>query len=434
MKKIVKKGIAITLAAIVSFEVIPVHLLPFYFRSYAKTSEEVFVDVEINKLEMEEEFYDKSSSTRSPLSEKILLGEKSYQEAFLLPELTGNWREDIIAVAESQLGYEEAVDGSTLFGAWAGDAKQAWCSEFTSWCAYQVGIPETIFPKKRSSRAFHKYYSEIGRFYFLEGGIGPKVSGYGSSHAEMISLEELKPGDIILKETNGDYSNGADHTGLFVGIKNGEILYISGNSNDSVEEKICPIETIHGICKPDYDGEHDKPEQPSNNNLPNEESSSSSHSNDRESSSFQPVYQVGIQSSVLGKKFWKTNGIAAKNEWIQDQNIWYYAGADGLLKVGWLQLSGKWYYLLESCAMATDWQFVNGRWYYLDTVNGDMKTDWQWINGKWYYFDPANGDMKTGWIHWNNHWYYLNVKNGDCLMNTVTPDGYIVDENGAWIP
>lgn len=171
-----------------------------------------------------------------------------------------------------------------------------------------------------------------------------------------------------------------------------------------------------------------------NNNSNQNSSSSSSHGSDRKSSSFQSVYQAGIQSSGLGKKFWKTNGTAAKNEWIKYQNIWYYAGADELLKVGWLQLSGKWYYLLKSCAMATDWQFVNGRWYYLDTVNGDMKTDWQWINGKWYYFDPANGDMKTSWIYWNNHWYYLDVKNGDCLINTVTPDGYIVDENGAWIP
>ena len=36
-------------------EAIPVHLLPFHFRSYAKTNEEAWVDTEINELETEEE-------------------------------------------------------------------------------------------------------------------------------------------------------------------------------------------------------------------------------------------------------------------------------------------------------------------------------------------------------------------------------------------
>lgn len=60
---------------------------------------------------------------------------------------------------------------------------------------------------------------------------------------------------------------------------------------------------------------------------------------------------------------------------------------------------------------AGQWQSDNnGRWYLNDDgyypVNG-----WQWIDGKCYYFD----------------------QNGTCLINMVTPDGYVVDGDGAWV-
>lgn len=312
-------------------------ILSKYNISLAKASDSTFIASEYQ----DKEKYNKEKTLEfSVLSEEILLGEErqeEYPDAFPLPELTGDWRKDIIAVAESQLGYKGSDDGSTIFGAWAGDAKQAWCSEFASWCACQAGIPETVFPKKRSSRRFYNYYSEMGRFYFLEGGIRPEVSGYGNNYAGILSLKDLQPGDIILKETDGDYSNGADHTGLFVRIENGKVLYISGNSSKTVEEKICPIEKIHGICKPDYD----------------------------------------------------------------------------IKKIGW--------------------QYEDNQWYYWDQKSGDKRIGWQYIDEKWYYLDEQNGNMKIGWQYINDKWYYLDMQSGACLLDTITPDGYQVDKNGAWI-
>lgn len=188
------------------------------------------------------------------------------------------------------------------------------------------------------------------------------------------------------------------------------------------------------------------------------------------------ISSAAILNSSAGKQYLKSNGAVAVNEWVKDQNTWYYAGADGILKTGWLKTdAGKWYYLAGDCAMATGWRMVDGKWYYLDTVNGDMKSgwqlvngkwyyldptngdmksawqlvngkwyymdpadgdmksDWQLVNGKWYYLDPVNGDMKTGWQLVRGKWYYMDSENGDCLINTVTPDGYRVDENGAWV-
>jgi len=49
-------------------------------------------------------------------------------------------------------------------------------------------------------------------------------------------------------------------------------------------------------------------------------------------------------------------------------------------------------------------------------TNGNMLTGWQNIDGTWYYFNAFAGDWQ-----------------GAMLMNTMTPDGYYVGSNGAWI-
>lgn len=143
---------------------------------------------------------------------------------------------------------------------------------------------------------------------------------------------------------------------------------------------------------------------------------------------------IGLMTYGSAKKFVKANGQFAVNEWVRRGNTWYYAGANGELLTGWYQnAAGTWYYLKDNCEMATGWQLVNGQWYYLDRANGDMKTGWlQTEDGKWYFM-RADGDMKTGWLRTaDDKWYYLGA-DGACLMSTTTPDGYRVDENGAWI-
>ena len=42
----------------------------------------------------------------------------------------------------------------------------------------------------------------------------------------------------------------------------------------------------------------------------------------------------------------------------------------------------------------------------------------------------GNGYMKTGWIHWNEKDYFCD-ETGAMLVNTVTPDGASVGEDGA---
>ena len=92
---------------------------------------------------------------------------------------------------------------------------------------------------------------------------------------------------------------------------------------------------------------------------------------------------------------------------------WRFKLSDGTYAANrWLQIDGKWYFFDDTTYMAEGWKMIDGKWYYLNPSDGDMATGWKLVGGKWYYLDPTNGD---------------------CWMNTTTPDGYKLDENGAWV-
>ena len=70
-------------------------------------------------------------------------------------------------------------------------------------------------------------------------------------------------------------------------------------------------------------------------------------------------------------------------------------------------------------------------WWYRRADGTYPANKWEELGGKWYFFDE-NGYMKTGWIDWEGKSYYCS-ENGDMLTNCMTPDNYLVGEDGAWI-
>ena len=70
-------------------------------------------------------------------------------------------------------------------------------------------------------------------------------------------------------------------------------------------------------------------------------------------------------------------------------------------------------------------------WWYCNADKSYTTNDWQFIGGSWYYFDES-GYMVTGWVYWNEQWYYCG-ENGKMLTNSMTPDGYYVGADGAWV-
>ena len=62
-----------------------------------------------------------------------------------------------------------------------------------------------------------------------------------------------------------------------------------------------------------------------------------------------------------------------------------------------------------------------------------MAIGWRnFTDGSWYYFHSTGAMAKNVWVEDNDKWFYLG-SSGAMLTNTTTPDGYQVDESGAWV-
>lgn len=86
------------------------------------------------------------------------------------------------------------------------------------------------------------------------------------------------------------------------------------------------------------------------------------------------------------------NGYYYKDVWKLIDNEWYLFNDEGYADCNkWTKYKDKWYYLRSNCMMA--------------------KNEWLWIDGECYYF----------------------YSDGSLAQNTTTPDGYSVDDTGAWI-
>ena len=87
--------------------------------------------------------------------------------------------------------------------------------------------------------------------------------------------------------------------------------------------------------------------------------------------------------------------------------------------------------------MQTGWFLdeKDGSCYYLrktsDGNQGKMQTGWLKEGEKWYYLGPT-GRMTKGWNWIDGKCYYMDQKNGHMLAGCMTPDGYTVDDTGAW--
>ncbi len=141
-----------------------------------------------------------------------------------------------------------------------------------------------------------------------------------------------------------------------------------------------------------------------------------------------------------GWKFQKSDGTYATNEWARINGKWYRFNGKGDMQTGWVLDGDKWYKLGSDGAMHTGWvkEEADGQWYYLDE-SGAMVTGWVLINGKWYYLNPVT-QGNTGWQNTEEgNWSRKEAESGSrsagaLYVGTTTPDGYRVDENGAWIP
>lgn len=130
--------------------------------------------------------------------------------------------------------------------------------------------------------------------------------------------------------------------------------------------------------------------------------------------------------------YYLQNSGSMASGWQHIDNNWHFFNSSGAMQTGWLNSNGTWYYLNGSGAMKTGWRFINGSWYYFSS-QGNMLTGWQLINNTWYFLD-SSGTMHTGWLYNNGSWYFLNGS-GAMLTGLQTINGktYLFAQSGAML-
>lgn len=126
------------------------------------------------------------------------LGSTTWTDRAASVQKTGKWRDDLIAVAQSQVGYGQSADGMTLYGEWLElSAPTAWDAQFVSWVADQAGLTEKQFPHAAT-------YDEL--------------------------VEKLTSWNAVKKITRSNYPNVGDIALLKIGGEKrmGIVAYVSG--------------------------------------------------------------------------------------------------------------------------------------------------------------------------------------------------------------
>ncbi|MCD7744885.1 MAG: Ig-like domain-containing protein [Lachnospiraceae bacterium] len=190
-----------------------------------------------------------ATTTFTDFSEEYMSGE--YYAKLMQVDLTGNYRQDLLSVARSQIGYcegdsEEDLDGSvdgslnfTEYGRYMGSNGSAWCSEFASWCARVAGIPTSILGSSKTASVtnFAAPYYTWSETIFAGGYYTPQ------------------PGDLALFAWTGTSTTASylSHTAIISDVTRVgdtvKITVIHGNSGGEVKgDYVYSINASTGAC------------------------------------------------------------------------------------------------------------------------------------------------------------------------------------------
>ena len=150
-----------------------------------------------------------------------------WEQTFAEAELTGVWAQDVLAIAETQIGYRESqknyvvlddsneTKGYTRYGAWYGIPYGDWCAMFVSFCLDYAGVED--YPLDCNCPSWINALTEL----------------------EMYQTPDVYtpvPGDVIFFDWNENLVS--DHVGLVkaVDLEKGELITIEGNNGNTVAE------------------------------------------------------------------------------------------------------------------------------------------------------------------------------------------------------
>ncbi|MDE6706823.1 MAG: RICIN domain-containing protein [Oscillospiraceae bacterium] len=169
---------------------------------------------------------------------------------------TGNQREDIVKVAETQIGYHEGENNDTKYNRWNGKISgypvsgygYPWCHCFVSWCANQANISTNIIPRTAGT--------STGKSFFVKQGTYKQSAANGGNYIP-------QRGDIIY------YGSGSSpsHVGIVSSCNGSTVYTIEGNYSDKVGTRAISLSNsyIIGYGVPNYNlGSNPNPPTPNN--------------------------------------------------------------------------------------------------------------------------------------------------------------------------
>ena len=142
-----------------------------------------------------------------------------WEQTFAGVTLIGNWRQDTLAIAETQLGYAEStknyvvaedgetVKGYTRYGAWCGEPYGDWNVMFLTFCLHYAGVE----------------------------GVDRDCGGWVTSWADAFEPAQSHTpavGDLVLFDRDGDGT--ADRAGLVAQIMDSGFAAMEGDAEDAV--------------------------------------------------------------------------------------------------------------------------------------------------------------------------------------------------------
>ena len=144
---------------------------------------------------------------------------------------TGDQAQDMVGIAQTQVGYSEGDGGYTKYGDWYGMPNADWCAMFVSWCANQAGVDTGTFQPFALCSAGADWFIANGNFHY-SGDYTPKA------------------GDLIFYSSYGNIY----HVGLVTGSDGYNVYSIEGNYNEMVSNVSYSLSygDILGYATPNY--------------------------------------------------------------------------------------------------------------------------------------------------------------------------------------
>lgn len=105
--------------------------------------------------------------------------------------------------------------------------------------------------------------------------------------------------------------------------------------------------------------------------------------------------------------------VIVENGAAENIGTFYVVAADGegSSEIGWIQENGVWRYRMG------DGTYKSSEWFVEDE--------------EWYYFGDNGVIYADRWVEYSSRWFYLGG-DGAMLTDTITPDGYRVNDEGVW--